>query len=204
MAWAQQAQQKKQRAMLDAATMTACLDACRGLDQSHCAWLGSPEHWSAPECMRLSAAAADPRPPAALRLRPPITVCDCEAMIPQLRHLAVSPSATRQTRQFATSSALRRAFQAGDVVLLREKTTQNGPLVKLRADGVTHGHRGIIKHADVIGKKARHAVQSSKGTVYRVVEPTLADYVRLTPRLVTPVRPACLCASSLAQSTERS
>jgi tRNA (adenine57-N1/adenine58-N1)-methyltransferase len=125
-------------------------------------------------------------------------------MVPQLqlRRLAVFPPAASQIRQFATSSALRRAFQAGDVVLLREKTTQNGPLVKLRADGVTHGHRGVIKHADIIGNKTRHAVHSSKGTVYRVIEPTLADYVRLTPRLVTPVRPACLCVSNLAQSTE--
>jgi hypothetical protein len=48
MAWAQRAQQKKkQRAMSDAATTTACSDARRGLDRSHCAWLGSPEHWSA-------------------------------------------------------------------------------------------------------------------------------------------------------------
>jgi hypothetical protein len=31
-------------------------------------------------------------------------------------------------------------------------------------------------------------VRSSKGYEYRVYEPTLAEYVRLTPRLVTPVR----------------
>jgi tRNA (adenine57-N1/adenine58-N1)-methyltransferase len=60
--------------------------------------------------------------------------------------------------------------------------------VKLQASKTTHSHRGVIKHADIIGKEQRQLVQSSKGSSYRIHEPTLAEYVRLTPRLVTPVR----------------
>ncbi|KAF7444569.1 Adenine-N(1)--methyltransferase-like protein [Pyrenophora tritici-repentis] len=79
----------------------------------------------------------------------------------------------------------------GDVVLLREKRdSHDGRLVKLKATGSTHTHRGVIQHADVIGKESRQIVQSSKGATYRVIEPTLAEYVRLTPRLVTPLYPS--------------
>jgi tRNA (adenine57-N1/adenine58-N1)-methyltransferase len=74
-------------------------------------------------------------------------------------------------------------------VLLREKKdAHDGRLVTLRASKTTQTHRGVVKHADVIGKEPRQVVQSNKGATYRVVEPTLAEYVRLTPRLVTPVR----------------
>lgn len=72
---------------------------------------------------------------------------------------------------------------------MREKReTVDGKLVKLQASKSMHTHRGVIEHAHVIGKEARQIVQSSKGSEFRVHEPTLAEYVRLTPRLVTPVR----------------
>jgi tRNA (adenine57-N1/adenine58-N1)-methyltransferase len=75
-------------------------------------------------------------------------------------------------------------------VLLRDKrdASHDGLLVKLQASKTTHSHRGVVKHADVIGKEPRQLVVSSKGSAYRIHEPTLAEYVRLTPRLVTPVR----------------
>ena len=75
-------------------------------------------------------------------------------------------------------------------MLLREKkdASHDGTLIKLQAIKTTGTHRGAIKHADVIGKEPRQIVQSSKGSSYRIHEPTLAEYVRLTPRLVTPVR----------------
>jgi tRNA (adenine57-N1/adenine58-N1)-methyltransferase len=75
-------------------------------------------------------------------------------------------------------------------VLLRDKrdASHDGLLVKLQAFKTTHSHRGVVKHADVIGKEPRQLVVSSKGSAYRIHEPTLAEYVRLTPRLVTPVR----------------
>lgn len=74
-------------------------------------------------------------------------------------------------------------------MLLREKKdTHDGRLVKLHADKATGTHRGVIQHADVIGRQPRQIVQSNKGATYRIHDPTLAEYVRLTPRLVTPVR----------------
>lgn len=97
----------------------------------------------------------------------------------------------RSARAFSTSAGLRRAFKEGDTVLLRDKkdsSTQDGTLLKLQAAKTTHTHRGVIEHANIIGKERRQIVRSSKGFEYRVHEPTLAEYVRLTPRLVTPVR----------------
>lgn len=83
-------------------------------------------------------------------------------------------------------------FQEGDVVLLRDKkdASHDGTLIKLHASKTTGTHRGAIKHADIIGKETRQIVQSSKGSSYRIHEPTLAEYVRLTPRLVTPIYPS--------------
>jgi tRNA (adenine57-N1/adenine58-N1)-methyltransferase len=74
-------------------------------------------------------------------------------------------------------------------VLLRDKkdASQDGMLVKLQASHLAHSHRGVIDHADIIGKEPRQMVQSSKGYSYRIHEPTLGEYVRLTPRIVTPV-----------------
>jgi len=78
----------------------------------------------------------------------------------------------------------------GDVVLLRDKknTHHEGTLLKLAPSKKIVTHRGFIPHADIIGKEPRQIVRSSKGSSYRIHEPTLAEYVRLTPRLVTPVR----------------
>ncbi|KAL1796257.1 hypothetical protein ACET3X_004797 [Alternaria dauci] len=105
----------------------------------------------------------------------------------QLRRAALDPRA----RPFTSSSCLCRAFQEGDVVLLREsKETHDGRLVKLQASKSTGTHRGVIKHQDVIGKEPRQMVNSHKGAPFRVHEPTLAEYVRLTPRLVTPIYPS--------------
>ncbi|KAF2000233.1 S-adenosyl-L-methionine-dependent methyltransferase, partial [Amniculicola lignicola CBS 123094] len=81
----------------------------------------------------------------------------------------------------------------GDVVLLRDKKDagHEGILVRLKkpTDAVST-HRGNIAHADILGKHARQIVQTTKHTQYRIHEPTLADYVRLTPRIVTPIYPS--------------
>ncbi|KAF2177025.1 S-adenosyl-L-methionine-dependent methyltransferase [Zopfia rhizophila CBS 207.26] len=88
---------------------------------------------------------------------------------------------------FATSNNI----IEGDIVLLRQKQdpSHDGILVKLRQPKSTQTHRGNIQHSDVIGKKLRQIVPTSKGIHYRIHEPTLAEYVRLTPRLVTPIYP---------------
>ncbi|UPX13833.1 uncharacterized protein EKO05_0004332 [Ascochyta rabiei] len=105
----------------------------------------------------------------------------------QLRLAAIQ----NPTRHFSTSVGLRHAFKEGDTVLLRDKKdTSDGNLIKLQAAKTTQTHRGLIHHANVIGKEPRQIVRSSKGFEYRVHEPTLAEYVRLTPRLVTPLYPS--------------
>lgn len=77
-------------------------------------------------------------------------------------------------------------------MLLKDKKhgSNEGRLVKLQASKIIQSHHGNLAHADVIGKEPRQLVQSSRGHSYRIHEPTLAEYVRLTPRLVTPVRPS--------------
>ena len=49
-------------------------------------------------------------------------------------------------------------------------------------------HHGTLSHKDIIGKRVRDIVETSKGVPMRIYEPTLDEYVRYTPRLVTPVR----------------
>ncbi|EUC47723.1 hypothetical protein COCMIDRAFT_3350 [Bipolaris oryzae ATCC 44560] len=84
-----------------------------------------------------------------------------------------------------------RYFTKGDLVLLREKKdTHDGRLVKLQASKSTGTHLGVVQHADIIGRQPRQIVQSNKGASYRIHDPTLAEYVRLTPRLVTPIYPS--------------
>lgn len=103
----------------------------------------------------------------------------------ELRNVAIQRSA----RPFSASASLYRAFKEGDVVLLRAKQdTIDGRLVKLQTSKTENTHRGVVDHTNIIGKAARQVVRSSKGFEFRVHEPTLAEYVRLTPRLVTPVR----------------
>ncbi|KAH6620377.1 S-adenosyl-L-methionine-dependent methyltransferase [Boeremia exigua] len=97
----------------------------------------------------------------------------------------------KPARPFSTSAGLYRAFREGDVVLLRsKKDIVDGTLLKLQAAKTAHTHRGVIDHASIIGKETRQVVRSSKGFEFRVHEPTLAEYVRLTPRLVTPLYPS--------------
>lgn len=91
-------------------------------------------------------------------------------------------------------------------MILREKRDgyHDGKLVKLHASKTTHSHRGVVEHVDIIGKEPRQTVTSSKGSSYRIHEPTLADYVRLTPRLVTPVRTFHLAARRHTPRTNNS
>jgi hypothetical protein len=49
-------------------------------------------------------------------------------------------------------------------------------------------HRGVFLGSDILGKNVRDIVSTSNGSEFRIMEPTLADYVCLTPRQVTPVR----------------
>lgn len=90
-------------------------------------------------------------------------------------------------------------------MLLKDKKhgSNEGRLVKLQASKIIQSHHGNLAHADVIGKEPRQLVQSSRGHSYRIHEPTLAEYVRLTPRLVTPVRPPHSTCTAVANENER-
>lgn len=46
---------------------------------------------------------------------------------------------------------------------------------------------GDILHSEIIGRNSRDLVRSSRGADLRVYLPTLAEYVTMTPRIVTPV-----------------
>jgi tRNA (adenine57-N1/adenine58-N1)-methyltransferase len=81
-----------------------------------------------------------------------------------------------------------------DVVLLRKKSTKNitlpflsKPLQHQKQVAITGGRKDSIQHSDIIGKRWRDVVRTKKGEEYRVHEPTLSEYSRFTPRLVTPV-----------------
>ncbi|KZF25020.1 S-adenosyl-L-methionine-dependent methyltransferase [Xylona heveae TC161] len=80
-----------------------------------------------------------------------------------------------------------------DTVLLRRKDDLNagpiftGPLTRGKK---VQSHTGNIGHDEIIGKEIRDVVRTSRGKEYRIYQPTLAEYVTLTPRIVTPIYPA--------------
>ncbi|KAF1815387.1 hypothetical protein P152DRAFT_183853 [Eremomyces bilateralis CBS 781.70] len=87
-------------------------------------------------------------------------------------------------------SSIDRPFQEDDVVLIRpvNRPSADGKLLKaLKPAKSQNVHRGQLRHEDVIGKRPRDVVRSSREEAYRVYAPTLDEYVRLTPREVTPI-----------------
>lgn len=92
-------------------------------------------------------------------------------------------------RKYNTSSG---TVEEGDIVILRradrvdDRPTFTRPLKKGAA---IETHYGTIKHDDLIGRiKNRDTITTTTGRRVRVHVPTLAEYVTLTPRIVTPVR----------------
>ena len=57
----------------------------------------------------------------------------------------------------------------------------------LNPTATIHSHHGTLSHKDIIGNRVRDIVETSRGVHMRIYEPTLDEYVRYTPRLVTPV-----------------
>lgn len=77
-----------------------------------------------------------------------------------------------------------------DIILLKRAGIDDPkPILTnlLRPTGRIHTHRGVIDHTSLIGKEIRDVVYTNKGVAYRIHQPTLAEYVRLSPRMVTPV-----------------
>ncbi|KAI4841389.1 adenine-N(1)--methyltransferase-like protein [Aureobasidium sp. EXF-8845] len=83
-------------------------------------------------------------------------------------------------------------FVERDIVILRQKLNQDNVIVSkpLNPANKINTHKGDISHADIIGKSPRDLVTSSAGHDYRVHTITLAEYVSMTRRLVTPIYPS--------------
>lgn len=77
-----------------------------------------------------------------------------------------------------------------DIAILRTQTSDPLLTKPLTTDGIIHGHKGNIRHADIIGKRPRDVIKTSSGQSYRLAEVTLGEYVRMSKRLVTPIYPA--------------
>lgn len=78
-----------------------------------------------------------------------------------------------------------------DIVLLRKKGDDTAtPILtkRLKPYGKIQTPRGSIDQASLIGKSIRDVVPTNKRVEYRIHRPTLAEYVTLCPRIVTPVR----------------
>ncbi|KAF2172925.1 hypothetical protein M409DRAFT_16878 [Zasmidium cellare ATCC 36951] len=114
-------------------------------------------------------------------------------------------SGSRPTATLLQSSRQRRwisdgrPFAPGDLVILRQKIDRSAPPIltkPLKPGRRIEGHKGIIQHDDIIGKRVRDIVKSSTTrstrdpTEYRLHEVTLDEYTRLSRRLVTPIYPA--------------
>ncbi|OJJ57529.1 hypothetical protein ASPSYDRAFT_59042 [Aspergillus sydowii CBS 593.65] len=100
-----------------------------------------------------------------------------------------SPSALDPRHRFARSIDTDFSYlREGDQVIVynhkKRQPTLAGPLQKGRKAQTS---KGSLAHDQIIGRKVRDTVQSSKGVNYRVTLPTLDQYVALTPRHVTPI-----------------
>lgn len=91
-------------------------------------------------------------------------------------------------------------FVERDIVILRQKSNQDNIIVTkpLNPANKISTHKGDVSHADIIGRSARDLVTSSAGHEYRIHSITLAEYVSLTRRLVTPVSSRSTYPSALA------
>ena len=72
-------------------------------------------------------------------------------------------------------------FEIDDLVLILDSKGRRY-LFSLTEDGEFHCHAGIVAHNDMIGSQAGSSVQSTKGTTFRVLSPTLSDYILKMPR----------------------
>lgn len=87
-----------------------------------------------------------------------------------------------------------------DIVLLRPVNDPSAtPILTkpLSKDVKIQTHRGAVRHEDIIGKRVRDVVQSSSNSGFRIHDVSLAEYVRLSKRLVTPVRPTFILIERL-------
>ena len=72
-------------------------------------------------------------------------------------------------------------FTAGEKALLLDSKKRRY-MIDLADAGEFHSHNGFVPHADVIGQREGVIVRSTKGSEYRVLRPTLEDFVVEMPR----------------------
>ena len=74
-----------------------------------------------------------------------------------------------------------RPLALGERVLLIDAKKRRY-LVTLQEGGEFHSHAGYVPHADIVGRDEGATVRSTRGQGYKVVRPTLADFVLKMPR----------------------
>jgi tRNA (adenine57-N1/adenine58-N1)-methyltransferase len=74
----------------------------------------------------------------------------------------------------------------GDMILLLDMKPRRGQqhryLVTLKEGGEFHTHNGFVPHADIAGQMECTLVRATKGAQYRVLRPSLEDFVVEMPR----------------------
>ncbi|PQE03064.1 calcineurin-like phosphoesterase protein [Rutstroemia sp. NJR-2017a BVV2] len=105
----------------------------------------------------------------------------------------------RPGQKWFFTSCSRRLFsqevvRENDIVLLKARNDSKlAPVLTppLKAGELIYfkDHRWKLRADDVIGKTIRDTVTNPKKVSYRIYKPTLADYVILSPRKVTPIYP---------------
>ena len=69
----------------------------------------------------------------------------------------------------------------GEQVLLVDKKGRQYVIV-LKEGGEFHSHAGIVSHDEIIGGSEAGTVRSTHGAVYRVLRPTLSEFIVKMPR----------------------
>ena len=76
---------------------------------------------------------------------------------------------------------MRGPFDVGEKVLLLD-TKGRRYLIDLEVGGEFHSHAGFVRHDELIGADEGSSVQSTMGSRFRAVRPTLSDFVLKMPR----------------------
>ena len=79
-------------------------------------------------------------------------------------------------------------FREGDQALITDRKGRRY-LIKLDAAGTFHTHLGNFAHSDLLGREDGSRLITSQGHWLLAVRPTMADFVRLMPRIATVVYP---------------
>jgi tRNA (adenine57-N1/adenine58-N1)-methyltransferase len=69
----------------------------------------------------------------------------------------------------------RRLADADRVLLIDNKGRQY--LVTLSSGSAFHSHNGLVDHDDLIGRREGALVETTQGSRFRVLRPTLSDFV---------------------------